>query len=64
MTADIDRRVADRLAGVAVGMWFSAIVLVLVDAASLPVWVPLATCFGLGGAFALLAEHLGRRRAP
>ncbi len=45
-------------------MWFSALALalILVDAASLPVEMSLATSFGLGGVFALLAEYFGRGR--
>lgn len=62
MTPGINPLAADRFAGVAVGMWFSALALILVDAASLPVEMSLATSFGLGGVFALLAEYLGRGR--
>ena len=62
MTPGINPRAADRFAGVAVGMLFSALALILVDAASLPVEMSLATSFGLGGVFALLAEYLGRGR--
>ena len=61
MTADIDRRVADRCAGCAVALGYSALGLVLAAAASLPVWVPLATYLGVGAVFALLSVRHSQR---